>query len=110
MDSGGNDIGQLGAGMSLEEMKVLADNTTECVGFNSNGWFKHTLMPREQWRRWTNDAAKGFYIKTKTEQTSVKDPLAAFVGAKTVNIEGTQASAMQFAQIGRTLGNPAIFL
>ncbi len=63
MDSGGNDIGCLGAGKSIEEMKALADKTPDCLGFNSNGWFKRTLRPRDQWSKWTSDTTKGFYVK-----------------------------------------------
>ena len=65
MDSSGHDIGQLGRGMSIEEMKALAAARPDCVGFNSNGWFKHTLRPRTEWSRWTDDPNKGLYVRKK---------------------------------------------
>jgi hypothetical protein len=67
LDSGGNDIGSLGQGKSIEEMKVLATTIPDCVGFNSNGWFKHTLLPENQWYRWTEDPSKGFYVRRRSD-------------------------------------------
>jgi len=64
-DSGGHDVGQMGRGKSIDEMKALAASMPECVAFNSNGWFKRSLRPENEWSRWTSDSSKGFYIKRR---------------------------------------------
>lgn len=94
LDSGGNDIGRLGAGMSIEEMKELADATPDCVGFNSNGWFKHTLLPRDRWGRWTSDPNLGFYVKLAPATLDVPQ----------ADVTGIRSSAETLLAVGTSLG------
>lgn len=61
MDSPGGDIGQV-AGYGLETLKYRADRSTDVAAFNTNGWFKKSLAPRDQWVRWTDDPKKGMYV------------------------------------------------
>ena len=60
-DSFGNDIRNL-PGASLAEI-AAACNRTLCVGFNSNGWIKSKLLPKDQWQKWTDNPCLGFYTK-----------------------------------------------
>ena len=63
LDSSGSDVGRLGEGMTLEEMKALALSRDDVVAFNTNGYFKSALRDRSEWTRWTNDPNQGTYIK-----------------------------------------------
>ena len=63
MDSNGHDSGRHGAGKSIPEMMALASSMPDCVAFNTNGWFKTYLKPKNQWSKWTNDSKKGMYIR-----------------------------------------------
>lgn len=62
VDSGGNDIKNVGA-LPLDQLKKICDTTAGCKGFNNNGWLKHTLNPQNTWSKWTDEAGKGFYYK-----------------------------------------------
>ncbi len=60
-DSGGNDIRREAAlAGKVAELKLKCDELANCVGFNTNGWLKHTLGPMTTW---TKDPNKGFYVK-----------------------------------------------
>jgi len=58
-DSHGNDIDNVSESIVFQE----CDSDPTCDGFNSNGWVKHTVLPKSQWYSWTTDATKGFYVK-----------------------------------------------
>ena len=61
MDSGGNDIAyQTG---TPEQLKAWCSANPQCKGYNSNGWMKHTIKPRSQWYRYTDNPAQGFFVK-----------------------------------------------
>jgi len=47
LDSCGNDIKYL-SGLSKEELKKLSDDDDKCNGFNTLGWIKHTIVPKEK--------------------------------------------------------------
>ena len=63
LDSGSNDIGQF-PGLDLPKLKAKCLSMPNCVGFNDNGWLKHTLRPKTKWVSWTKDTTKGFRIPT----------------------------------------------
>lgn len=64
MDSGGNDIKNMAELKNkVNALKAECDALSNCAGFNTNAWLKHTIKPSNQWRRWTNDPAKGMYVK-----------------------------------------------
>ena len=44
-----------------------------CVGFNSNGYLKHTLSDYSAWNKWTEDLTKGFYTKKSCYDPDVID-------------------------------------
>jgi hypothetical protein len=61
-DSGGNDIKQSAADANnVDKLKATCDNTGGCVGFNTNGWLKHTIKPQASWTTWTTDPNKGMW-------------------------------------------------
>jgi len=62
MDSNGNDIGRDTSG-NVEEYAKACYEDSDCEGFNSNGWLKHTIRDQSDWLQWTNDSSKGFYVK-----------------------------------------------
>jgi hypothetical protein len=63
MDSGGNDIRQSGNADKINELKKECDADPNCKGFNTNGWLKAVVKPKDQWYKWTGEANKGFYLK-----------------------------------------------
>ncbi|KAJ4458747.1 hypothetical protein PAPYR_5515 [Paratrimastix pyriformis] len=48
---------------NIEALKAHAATLPGCVGFNTNGWFKHTC-PEANRGHWTSDPACGFYRRT----------------------------------------------
>ena len=63
VDSTGNDITQAkDYANKVSELKSKCDDTPKCVGFNTNGWLKHTINPPATWSKWTADPDKGLYI------------------------------------------------
>jgi len=70
LDSHGGDIGNLKGG--VEYYGKVCSSLAACLGFNSNGWYKNVLAPKDQWRRWTNNPKLGFYTK-KEKQPNCHD-------------------------------------
>jgi len=62
LDSNGKDIKGYPR-KSIYKLAEMCNETPECKGFNSNGWLKHTIRNRSQWKWWTNDPTLGFYLK-----------------------------------------------
>jgi hypothetical protein len=62
MDSGRNDI-RWDQNKSLEQLKDACNSLSNCRGFNTNGWLKHTIKPQNEWINWTSDPTKGLYVK-----------------------------------------------
>jgi hypothetical protein len=64
-DSAGYDIEYYSfPGITVENMKARCDSLPDCKGFNTNGWIKFYVKDQSQWDHWTNDASKGFYMKS----------------------------------------------
>lgn len=67
LDFDGGDIEGLGDKSSLKDdvpMLVAEASAIErCVAFNTNGWLKSDVPPRSRWKRWTNDPAKGLFVR-----------------------------------------------
>jgi len=61
--SSGNDITQLSQGAGVEFYADWCNQRADCKGFNSNGWMKKVIKPRNQWSTVFNDSSKGFYVK-----------------------------------------------
>ncbi|GBG61862.1 hypothetical protein CBR_g23815 [Chara braunii] len=61
-DSDGNDISRV-AGTPAERRAVAVSLREKCVAYNTNGWMKHTLLPRDKWYKWTDNEREGLYVK-----------------------------------------------
>ena len=58
---------------NIEHRSDLADNVPglkawcaahpDCKGFNTNGWMKNKILPQNKWVTWTEDPARGLYVK-----------------------------------------------
>ena len=64
LDFGGNDIKKSDKENNYEELSAECDAIESCVGFNTNGYLKNVVRIGTQYK-WTDDGAKGFYIKNK---------------------------------------------
>jgi hypothetical protein len=64
LDSRGFDIRYTG-NLSLQEMKEIADNDPNCIGFNTLGWFKNRIKPVNELMpvTWSEEIHDGLYIK-----------------------------------------------
>jgi hypothetical protein len=63
VDSDGGDIKhESGLTDNISGLENSCNNTEGCVAFNTNGWIKHSVLPRDQWSNWTDDPNKGFYL------------------------------------------------
>ena len=51
-----------GAG-NPERLKEVCTHTHHCVGFNTNGILKQSLLPPYKWMRWTNHPQHGLYVR-----------------------------------------------
>jgi hypothetical protein len=62
LDSKGGDIAQFPelAGIPAA-MGYRCDSIPGCVGFNSSGWLKKSILPSSQWYKWSNDGRIGLY-------------------------------------------------
>lgn len=47
----------------LEELKRLADNNPQCLGFNSSGWLKFKIMDMQDMNSFGNNENSGIYVK-----------------------------------------------
>lgn len=47
---------------NIDALKLLCDDTPNCIGFNTKAWLKHTIKPQEEWKVWTTDPKKGIYV------------------------------------------------
>lgn len=65
-DSSGFDIEHYHfRGISVEDMMARCDSLPDCLGFNTDGWMKYRVKDPSRWEvKWTNDATKGFYMKS----------------------------------------------
>ena len=65
-DSNGGDC-KYGMGRySLSDKFKKCSADPDCLGFNTNGYAKCSLLPQSKWSTWTSDPNKGFYLKTNT--------------------------------------------
>ena len=64
IDFGGNDIKKSDKENNYEELSAECDAIENCVGFNTNGYLKNVIRLGTQ-NKWTDDGAKGFYIKNR---------------------------------------------
>jgi hypothetical protein len=62
MDSPGGDIGDLGGNKPSDAMIAVADATPGCIAFNTAGYYKNVLKPRDQWRPWGEGPAQGLWV------------------------------------------------
>ena len=44
------------------DLERLCRNTQHCLAYNTNGLLKHTLLPPQQWIRWSDRPQKGLYV------------------------------------------------
>ena len=44
-------------------LKAFCHREPQCVAFNTNGWLKRSLPPRDSWKRWTDIPQHGLYLK-----------------------------------------------
>lgn len=66
-DSSSNDIERYWfTGITINHMAARCNALSNCVGFNTNGWMKHTLKDPSLWRHWTNDSSKGMYVSKES--------------------------------------------
>ena len=74
--SGGNDIMQDGANANnIDALKATCDNLPNCMSFNSNGWMKTSLTPKNNWNAqepsfMDNPNIKGCYVKIQASDPS----------------------------------------
>lgn len=68
-DSGGNDIGHFPG--TPKEIMIKCNSEPKCKGFNTNGWVKHTILPKDKWVKWSGDATKGMYLRQGMAQSAV---------------------------------------
>ena len=47
----------------LESLMARAVSRGFTVSFNTNGWLKRILPPRDSWKRWTDIPQHGLYLK-----------------------------------------------
>jgi len=77
---GGNDIMNDGANRDkIDGLKATCDTLPTCKGFNSNGWMKNTIPPKNQWNSpeasfLDKPDTKGFYLKKSDD-----DPTYTFI-------------------------------
>lgn len=48
---------------NIDGLKAFCNDTPGCVAFNTNGWIKNKVLPRNQWARWENPkSTDGVYV------------------------------------------------
>ncbi|ARF09883.1 hypothetical protein Indivirus_5_6 [Indivirus ILV1] len=63
MDSNLGDIYQTAAlANNPQELASHCQNIPTCKGFNTNGWIKHTILPAQNWYKWSNNPNQGMWI------------------------------------------------
>jgi hypothetical protein len=68
-DSPGNDIGQvLNTNGNWTQLAAACGSSPWCLGVNSNGWMKSTLLPQAQWANSFSDVCKGMLTKGRHKQ------------------------------------------
>lgn len=80
-DSNGNDIGNFPG--TPDQIAEKCNSFPNCRGFNSNGWIKHTISPKDEWVTWTNDPTKGFYVKPNQVILQSKDVSVGSLASQT---------------------------
>jgi hypothetical protein len=70
-DSPENDTAQTGKDMDVATMKALAARDPGVVAFNTNGWFKDTVVESSRWRTWSNDPNEGLWVKAGVPPASL---------------------------------------
>jgi hypothetical protein len=129
LDSGGGDIGNFGGGRPSDEMIAQADSLDGCIAFNTNGWFKNVLLPRDQWSRFSDNPNEGMWILDIEDAAPAPAPApqppvppgpeelpifanGAFV-MPSLNVSDVEAALAWFAQLGwycvYSYGAPASF-
>jgi len=61
LDSNGGDIKNVPGGFAVAATACDSDPT--CLGLNSNGWIKKTLVAPASWVKWTEESGKGLWVK-----------------------------------------------
>jgi len=61
-DSGGGNLERI-EGASQAELEEACSGKPECVGFNSAGWLKSALAPKEEWYAWDGGS---LYVRSST--------------------------------------------
>ena len=63
MDSPSGDL-RKSSGGNVDEYAEECNKDIDCLGFNSNGWLKKTIVSdKSKWNKWTRDSSLGFYLK-----------------------------------------------
>jgi hypothetical protein len=68
-DSGGLELVR-GPENDIELLEFICDDNTDCVGFTTEGVLKSNIGPKDEWKTWTSDPAKGLYVKNKLIQSN----------------------------------------
>lgn len=84
LDSGGNDIRRSNNQDNAEALMQECNEDPNCLGFNTNGFLKNKLNPKDSWRKWTDEPKKGFYAKES------KDKELETVQIREINVKNSQ--------------------
>jgi hypothetical protein len=72
LDSSGGDISNSDQS-SISEFAEECDALSNCKGFNTNGWLKHTIKPGRQWTTLGSNPEDGLYVKKTEFESLTKD-------------------------------------
>lgn len=109
LDSMGNDIKYVGK-LSLEELRNLADNDPNCVGFNTLGWLKKKINPVDKMINcnWSTDISEGLYVKKHDKIVNDKIKLILYNKLNNLNksdITFTITTCKRWEQFRQTMDN-----
>ena len=113
LDSGGNDIRRSNNQDNAEALMEECNADSQCFGFNTNGFLKNKLNPKDSWRKWTDEPKKGFYVKeskdkelenVKNSQTPISEPVFAVVlsdGTDWINLSQLVVTNLQGVNVAK---------
>jgi len=71
LDSVGNDIAN--GGRNIERLARACDERPDAVGFNTDGFLKHAIAPRQQWTAMPNpNGNEGLYVRQRRRRPSLR--------------------------------------
>lgn len=63
-----------------DDFAVMVQEATarpECKAFNTNGWLKHSVLPKCNWDLWTVKEAEGLYVRNELVDSIRNRPTGA---------------------------------